>query len=118
MLRISYSNTAEGQRWVLSGSLAGPWVDELRCCWHNMRQHARSVKNFVDLKDVTFIDEAGEGLLLEMRGAGAEFVAAGVDHKHLLANLNQNGARPLRRRMEHLRAACGDAPGKSEGGRK
>ncbi len=117
MLRISYSDTADGQHWILCGSLAGPWVDELRCCWRNIRQYARSAKAFVDLKDVTFIDEAGEDLLLEMRTAGAEFYAAGVDHKYLLAHLKQNGERPLRRRVEHLRPGC-SVREQSEGGRK
>jgi hypothetical protein len=56
----------------------------------------------VDLKDVTFIDESGEQLLLEMQSAGAKFVAAGVEHKHLLANLNGGRTRTVRRTMEHL----------------
>ena len=51
----------------------------------------------VDLSDVTFIDESGERLLSEMRSAGVEFVAAGVETKHLLENLKGKGERPLRR---------------------
>jgi hypothetical protein len=51
----------------------------------------------VDLSDVTFIDEGGEKLLSEMRSDGAEFVAAGVETKHLLKNLKGKGERPLRR---------------------
>jgi hypothetical protein len=42
----------------------------------------------VDLSDVTFIDERGEMLLSKMRGDGAEFVATGVETKHMLENLN------------------------------
>jgi len=41
----------------------------------------------VDLRDVTFIDGPGERLLWEMRGAGVEFVTAGVATKHLIENL-------------------------------
>jgi hypothetical protein len=51
----------------------------------------------VDLSDVTFIDESGEQLLSEMRRAGAKFLAAGVDTRHLLKNLEAKGERPLRR---------------------
>jgi hypothetical protein len=61
----------------------------------------------VDLTDVTFIDEAGERLLAEMESAGAEFVATGVENKHLLASLKEKGERPLRRLVEHLGAPCG-----------
>jgi hypothetical protein len=51
----------------------------------------------VDLSDVTFIDEEGEKLLFEMRTAGVEFVATGVETKHLLENLKGRGEKPLRR---------------------
>jgi hypothetical protein len=52
---------------------------------------------FVDLSDVTFIDESGETLLSDMRSSGAEFVATGVDTRYLLQNLKAPGERPLRR---------------------
>jgi ABC-type transporter Mla MlaB component len=106
MLRVSYSDNAEGQRWSLCGHLAGPWVDELRTCWQHARNRAPRSRAIVDLSDVTFIDEAGEGLLSEMQSAGTEFIAAGVENKHLLASLKDNGKRPLRKLMEHLCTAC------------
>jgi hypothetical protein len=115
MLRVSYSDNAEGQRWSLCGHLAGPWVDELRACWQYARNRAPRSRAIVDLSEVTFIDEAGEGLLSEMQSAGTEFIAAGVDNKHLLANLKDKGKRPLRKLMEHLGAACGK-PTTREGG--
>jgi len=59
----------------------------------------------VDLSDVTFIDENGERLLSEMRGAGVEFVASGVETKHLLENLKGRGKRPLRRLTEPMGAS-------------
>ncbi|MDP8988806.1 MAG: hypothetical protein M3N41_01835 [Acidobacteriota bacterium] len=49
------------------------------------------------MSEVTFIDESGEKLLCEMRSEGAEFIAAGVETKHLLKNLKGKGERPLRR---------------------
>ena len=88
MFRVSYSDTADGQRWSLHGRLAGPWVDELRSCWKYARDRAPLAPAVVDLKEVTFIDEAGETLLAEMRSAGAELIATGVEHQHLLATLD------------------------------
>jgi hypothetical protein len=109
MLRISYSDAGAGQRWHLCGQLAGPWVGELRSCWQHARQLASRSQAVVDLSDVTFIDEAGERLLSEMRGAGVEFVAAGVETKHLLEGLKGKGARPLRRSIGHLTGASEEA---------
>jgi anti-anti-sigma regulatory factor len=90
MFRAGYSDTADTQRWSLHGRLAGPWVDELRSCWQQARARSPLAHAIVDLKEVTFIDQAGERLLGEMRGAGAELIAAGVEHRHLLAMLENN----------------------------
>ena len=97
MLRITHAQTETEQRWTLCGHLTGPWVDELRVCWEHGRQAAALTNTVVDLSDVTFIDESGEQLLSEMSSAGAQFVAAGVDTKHLLKHLKAKGERPLRR---------------------
>ena len=91
MLRISYSDAGAQQRWNLCGRLAGPWVNELRACWQYGRRLAPRMPGVVDLSDVTFIDEAGENLLSEMKSAGVTFVAAGVETKHLLENLKAAG---------------------------
>jgi hypothetical protein len=106
MLRFSHSGTDGGERWDLCGQLSGPWVDELRSVWRRIRERSPSAHPIVVLKDVTFIDEAGEQLLAEMQSAGAEFVAAGVEQKHLLANLKTDIGRTVRRRLEHLRGGC------------
>ena len=88
MFRVCYSDRADGQCWTLHGRLAGPWVDELRSCWKYARNRAPLARAIVDLKEVTFIDQAGEQLLAEMRSAGAELIATGVEHRHLLATLD------------------------------
>jgi hypothetical protein len=90
MFRASYSDNADGQRWTLHGRLAGPWVDELRSCWKQARERAPLARATVDLKEVTFIDQAGQQLLAEMRGAGAELIATGVEHQYLLATLDNH----------------------------
>jgi hypothetical protein len=88
MFRVSYSDTADGQRWSLHGRLAGPWVNELRSCWKYARDLAPLARAIVDLKEVTFIDQAGETLLAEMRSAGAELIATGVENQYLLTTLD------------------------------
>jgi hypothetical protein len=102
MLRVSYSDTADGQRWGLCGRLAGPWVEELRSSWRHARDRAPLAHAIVDLKDVVFIDEAGETLLAEMATSGVELVAAGVENKHLIASLKLGAGCSLRRRLEDL----------------
>jgi hypothetical protein len=107
MLRVSYSDAEDGQRWSLCGRLAGPWVDELRSCWQQARKRAPLARVVVDLKDVLFIDEAGEKLLAEMKKSGAELVAAGVENKHVIATLRNGAGRSMRRRLEDLCARRG-----------
>jgi hypothetical protein len=100
MLRITRSQTESEQRWTLCGQLTGPCVAELHASWeHGRPENSHAV---VDLSDVTFIDEAGENLLLEMRVEGAEFVATGVDTRYLLRHLRAKGERPVRRCIAHL----------------
>jgi hypothetical protein len=41
-------------------------------------------------------------LLAEMHSAGAELVATGVEHKHLLASLKTGGVGSVRRGIEYL----------------
>jgi hypothetical protein len=88
MFRVSYSDTCDGQRWSLHGRLAGPWVDELRLCWKYARDRAPLAHATVDLKELTFIDRAGETLLAEMRSSGAELIATGVEQQYLLTTLD------------------------------
>jgi hypothetical protein len=108
MLRICYTETDSGQHWTLCGQLAGAWVQELRSCWEHAQRAASAA--VVDLSDVTFIDENGERLLAEMRSAGVDFVATGVETKHLLQNLKSRGERPLRRLIGSLATPCSSGP--------
>jgi anti-anti-sigma regulatory factor len=94
MLKIANSATFNEQRWILSGQLAGPWIAELRSNWDQVRDRSRGRRYVIDLGDVTFIDERGEGLLEQLKDEGAEFVARGVSIKHLLENLKSKEQRP------------------------
>ena len=107
MLKITNNATANEEKWILCGQLAGPWVAELRSNWDEVRGWSRGQRYVVDLSDVTFIDERGEGLLRELRDEGAEFVARGVDTRHLLENLKAKEEPALRRFLTHLTDGCG-----------
>jgi ABC-type transporter Mla MlaB component len=94
MLRIFQTRSLKGERLILCGQLAGPWVDELRHQWYS----SQGGKRIVDLTDVTFVDEAGEALLRQMKEQGAELVTGGgVATRDLLRNLRTGGCRPVRR---------------------
>jgi anti-anti-sigma regulatory factor len=102
MLRFSYRHSDEREEWNLCGQLSGPCVDELRSIWRRIREQNRPTHVVIDLREVTFIDEAGEQLLAEMKSAGADFVVTGVEHKHLIANLKGLATGAIRLRLEHL----------------
>jgi hypothetical protein len=108
MLRVCYSDTTDGQRWTLFGRLAGLWVEELRSCWQQARERAPLAHAVVDLKEVIFIDEAGEKLLAEMATSGTKLVAAGVENKHIIATLCNGANHPPRRTPEDLCANRGE----------
>lgn len=65
----------------------------------------------VDLSDVTFIDESGEKLLRQMHGEGVQFIAAGVDTKHVVEHLETADRQPLRMFMAHLADRCSSSEG-------
>jgi anti-anti-sigma regulatory factor len=90
MLRITNRAVVNEERWILSGQLVGPWVEEFRSNWDQVRDRSRGRRYVIDLSEVTLIGENGEGLLGELRDEGAEFVATGVYTKHLLENLKSN----------------------------
>ncbi len=106
MLRINDITTVRGPVWTLCGQLAGPWVAELRSCWEQARPASQGQKYLVDLSEVTFIDESGEKLLRQMHSEGAEFVAAGIDTKHVVEHLEAEDRQPLRMFMAHLADRC------------
>lgn len=109
MLRVSCSDTAEGQHWSLCGRLAGAWVEELRSCWLQARERTPHGRAVVDLREVVFVDEAGERLLAEMEVSGAELVAAGVENRDLVASLKKDAGCSLRRGLEDLGRCCGES---------
>jgi hypothetical protein len=89
MLKITITNTATVERWILQGRLVAPWVNELKTSWRAHRAIRRR-KCIVNLDEVTFIDKGGERVLRSMSKQGAQLVASDVYVKHVLDRLCGN----------------------------
>jgi hypothetical protein len=87
MLKITITNTATVERWILQGRLVAPWVNELRTSWMRARRAIRRRRCIVNLDEVTFIDKGGERMLRSMSRQGAKLVASDVYVKHVLDRL-------------------------------
>jgi hypothetical protein len=85
MLKITTRTDPTGTTFELEGKLAGPWVQELEGCWQEVTNSDRSVR--VLLCAVTFIDDKGRDLLLEMHRYGAELVAEGCMNKAIIDDI-------------------------------
>lgn len=87
MLRITVVESPSERRWVLQGRLIGPWAAELKTSWKKTHADAKGRVNVVDLREVTFIDAAGEKVLSRMMQEDAQFVVCGVYATHVIDNL-------------------------------
>jgi len=85
MLKITTRIDPRGTTFELEGKLAGPWAQELKGCWQEVTNSDRSVR--VLLCAVTFIDDKGRDLLLEMHRHGAELVAEGCMNKAIIDDI-------------------------------
>jgi hypothetical protein len=91
MLKITTRTDPTGTSLELEGRLAGPWVQELEGCWREAANSKRSVRVLVC--GVTFIDDKGRDLLVEMYRRGAELVADGCMNKAIVEEIIR-GERP------------------------
>ena len=92
MLRITKVDTPSEQKLILEGRLTEPWIADLGSHWEEAR-HAHPERKFlVDLRGVMRIDSAGKSSLDLMKTEGAEFLASGIRMKHLVKDLEIEGA--------------------------
>ncbi len=87
MLRITIHDSSSELRLHLEGKLAGAWVRELNHCWKTAQSTVRERAATVDLRNVDFVDQAGELLLAEMQGDGAKLLAASPMMAHLVREI-------------------------------
>ena len=85
MLKISTRSESTLDILELEGRLAGPWIEELKECWRQAASADHEIR--VVLKQVTFIDDAGIGLLAAMHRAGVKFDANGCMTRAVIAEI-------------------------------
>ena len=88
MLKISFSETATEEKWILQGRLTTPWVHALRATWKKNHRSEPERSCIVDLNEVTFIDHGGERLLRMLAKEGAQFTAKGIYTKQVIENVS------------------------------
>jgi hypothetical protein len=88
MLRITVTEGASEERWVLQGRLTGCSVEELTTNWHINRRDRLPTQSvsWISMRSLP-IDKDGEQALLMIIRDGAKFVATGLYTKHLLESL-------------------------------
>ena len=92
MLKITLHD-ADGQlRLELEGRLVGAWVCELELCWQTAKASHPNGTFSIDLRGVTFIDQAGRYLLQLMHRDGVSLVASGLMMQDLLDHITGSRA--------------------------
>ena len=84
MLRITILDSATEQKWMLQGSLSGPWVALLDQDWRNKRSSREGKKCVIDLSELTFVGLRGEEVLRAMKKEGAQFIGCRMYTKDVL----------------------------------
>ena len=95
MLRITVQEDGSLWRLHLAGKLAGAWVAETENTWRSAPVSDRRLE--IDMREVTWIDEAGRRLLQAMNQAGARLIAKGVAMEALVEEIT---GEPARRRSD------------------
>jgi hypothetical protein len=72
MLRVAQFETPAKTTLKLEGKLAGPWVDEVSNCWANLVK--KETHADVELDGLSFVDERGTTLLLQMERQGSRLL--------------------------------------------
>jgi hypothetical protein len=95
VLKIIITESPKEIRWVLQGRLFGTQVTEGTANWSTANRMRKGRACIVDLEGLTFIDKGGNGLLRAMSRDGAQFIANGRNHGHLIDELKISNKRGL-----------------------
>jgi hypothetical protein len=87
MLRITVTESALEERWILQGKLTKGSVAELISTWRASTACPSGKCRVVDLEQVISIDKSGEEALSILIGDGATVLASGVYTRHLVDEL-------------------------------
>ena len=103
MLRISVLNELGITRLKLEGKLAHEWVREAREAWTALSGMAGNTRIVVDLLDVSYVDDAGEQLLADMRHADAALMGFGPLMSALIEEIEEAEAATAERGSNGIR---------------
>ncbi|MGD1093663.1 MAG: hypothetical protein ABSB35_16950 [Bryobacteraceae bacterium] len=87
MMRAEFRELDDAIVLKVCGRLAEGWVGELEQCWRSARATHPASRLSVDLRGVSFIDQAGESLLNLMYRDGATFLAGGLMIKEVVSQI-------------------------------
>jgi len=99
MLRITPKEQDGRLTLSLEGKLAGPWVAELAKAWGEWQGRVQPGDALIDLRLVSFVDEAGRRLLVQLRAGGCALLGSGCYVGPLVDAINagrETGAARLR----------------------
>ena len=89
MLRITPKALDAKLTLSLEGKLAGPWVAELAKAWSEWQGRVQPRDAVIDLRLVSFVDEAGRELLVQLHGEGCALLGSGCYVGPLVDAINQ-----------------------------
>lgn len=98
MLKITVHHTPEALRFQLEGRLVGAWVTEFEKCWLSAASASRARHAVVDLRDVTFIDDAGKTLLRCLGEKHVDFIARDTLTRAIVDEICDRAAKPIETR--------------------
>jgi len=85
MLRITVQESENAVKVVLEGRVAGPWVNELEQVWEATAPRVLSRKVSIDLRNVTYVDAAGKGVLKKIfSNSDAQLVGSSLETQDLV----------------------------------
>jgi outer membrane protein TolC len=99
MLRITPKEQDAKLTLSLEGKLAGPWVAELAKAWSERQGQFQPGDTVIDLRLVSFVDEAGRELLVQLHAEGCALRGSGCYVGPLVDAIvrgRETGAAPLR----------------------
>lgn len=87
MMKAQIRDTGDQVVLQVCGRLTEGWVAELERCWQAARTNQPDRRFSVDLRGVTFVDQAGERLLRSMHRDGASLLAAGLHVQEIVTQI-------------------------------
>ena len=94
MMRAIIERDVAGTLIQVEGRIAGAWVNELQQFWKELHLSEGSRIITIELKDVTFIDEAGKDLLRQMAEGGAVIQGTGCFSSAIIDSILPIGRTP------------------------